>query len=377
MQIDDLNAINVFFRTVNPRTPQAFDLRLKWPVWFDSLTWFDKHANSTILTEATTRRKAFNAVNEPRPIIITTDKGKTQIMATPTKLTIKQGSTGQNVIEWQRIVGALPADGKFGPNTTALTKKWQEKNLIKADGIVGPKTWEKALQGNNVFTTVAAVAATKPIPVKSAVIPPKPKSPITNPYVAVAVAASSTPKPIVSSVKPAVASTLLRQGSQGANVSEWQKIVGVKPDGIFGSGTAAATKNWQTAHNLMPDGIVGPATWAASTIKLKNPPPQYANTPQYTAPVKPVKLPSANPVIAAAQTASESVTNSVSNVVNNIRNNRVADAVITAPGKVLDSIKTAVLHSVKTAPLWMRIVGGFALGGVSLLGIQAATKKKD
>jgi peptidoglycan hydrolase-like protein with peptidoglycan-binding domain len=57
----------------------------------------------------------------------------------------------------------------------------------------------------------------------------------------------------------------LKVGSTGPDVQVWQKIVGVKPDGVFGTGTAAATKVWQQKHVLAADGVVGPATWAKAT----------------------------------------------------------------------------------------------------------------
>lgn len=36
-------------------------------------------------------------------------------------------------------------DGKFGPNTEGAVKDFQRKNGLNADGIAGPKTWEKLL----------------------------------------------------------------------------------------------------------------------------------------------------------------------------------------------------------------------------------------
>jgi len=56
----------------------------------------------------------------------------------------------------------------------------------------------------------------------------------------------------------------IRQGSRGDAVKEWQKIIGVNDDGIFGSGTFAATKAWQKERGLTPDGVVGPASWGAA-----------------------------------------------------------------------------------------------------------------
>lgn len=61
---------------------------------------------------------------------------------------------------------------------------------------------------------------------------------------------------------PAAPHALIAQGSTGADVALWQKILGVAADGVFGSGTDAATKKWQTAHGLNPDGKVGQNTWA-------------------------------------------------------------------------------------------------------------------
>lgn len=56
---------------------------------------------------------------------------------------IKQGSKGKLVQEWQEIIGAT-VDGVFGPKTTAMTKAWQQTHGLIADGVVGPLTWAKA-----------------------------------------------------------------------------------------------------------------------------------------------------------------------------------------------------------------------------------------
>lgn len=57
---------------------------------------------------------------------------------------------------------------------------------------------------------------------------------------------------------------MIRLGSRGLDVAEWQKSIGIDSDGIFGPKTDAATKAWQTAHGLTADGIVGPKTLAAA-----------------------------------------------------------------------------------------------------------------
>lgn len=55
---------------------------------------------------------------------------------------VKVGSKGPAVMLVQAIVGAK-ADGDFGPKTEALVKAWQTANGLKADGIIGPITWDK------------------------------------------------------------------------------------------------------------------------------------------------------------------------------------------------------------------------------------------
>lgn len=55
----------------------------------------------------------------------------------------------------------------------------------------------------------------------------------------------------------------IQRGSQGKTVKIWQIIIGVSPDGDFGSKTEASTKAFQQAHNLSVDGIVGKNSWRA------------------------------------------------------------------------------------------------------------------
>lgn len=56
---------------------------------------------------------------------------------------------------------------------------------------------------------------------------------------------------------------LLKKGSKGNDVKELQKILGCRPDGIFGSTTESLVKQWQKQHGLVADGIVGDKTLAA------------------------------------------------------------------------------------------------------------------
>ncbi len=59
--------------------------------------------------------------------------------------TLKNGSKGEGVKELQRFLNAklnlgLVVDGKLGPKTIAVIKKWQKDNGLVADGLIGPKT---------------------------------------------------------------------------------------------------------------------------------------------------------------------------------------------------------------------------------------------
>lgn len=54
--------------------------------------------------------------------------------------TLRLGSTGHDVAEWQKFLG-LPADGLFGPKTEEATKRFQEAHGLTPDGVVGLKTW--------------------------------------------------------------------------------------------------------------------------------------------------------------------------------------------------------------------------------------------
>ncbi|MFA6076551.1 MAG: spherulation-specific family 4 protein [Candidatus Paceibacterota bacterium] len=61
---------------------------------------------------------------------------------------LKNGSKGEAIKELQRFLNAklnlgLVLDGKFGPKTTVVVKKWQRENGLVADGIIGPKTKAK------------------------------------------------------------------------------------------------------------------------------------------------------------------------------------------------------------------------------------------
>ncbi|HEX8698370.1 MAG TPA: peptidoglycan-binding protein, partial [Myxococcaceae bacterium] len=62
--------------------------------------------------------------------------------------TLKQGHSGAPVTALQKRLNQLgfnagAADGQFGPKTTEAVKSFQRAKGLTADGVVGPKTWDK------------------------------------------------------------------------------------------------------------------------------------------------------------------------------------------------------------------------------------------
>lgn len=55
---------------------------------------------------------------------------------------LRLGSKGKEVASLQEFL-RIPADGDFGAKTDTAVKKWQHKNGLVADGLVGPKTWDE------------------------------------------------------------------------------------------------------------------------------------------------------------------------------------------------------------------------------------------
>lgn len=75
--------------------------------------------------------------------------------------TLRKGSTGEYVtlaqtklIQLGYDVGKTGADGKYGDKTAAAVKQFQKDRDLKADGVVGPVTWDALLNGETVLYTV-------------------------------------------------------------------------------------------------------------------------------------------------------------------------------------------------------------------------------
>ena len=61
--------------------------------------------------------------------------------------------------------------------------------------------------------------------------------------------------------QPALAERTVERGDRGATVRKLQRLLHVRPDGIFGRGTVRAVKRFQRRHGMRADGVAGPATW--------------------------------------------------------------------------------------------------------------------
>ena len=53
----------------------------------------------------------------------------------------------------------------------------------------------------------------------------------------------------------------VRYGSTGVDVKVVQRLLGLRPGGVFGSRTKAAVVAWQRAHHMRAGGVVGSGTW--------------------------------------------------------------------------------------------------------------------
>jgi N-acetylmuramoyl-L-alanine amidase len=157
-------------------------------------------------------------------------KTKPAVASNPEKV-LRKGSKGEATEDLQRELiskgFSLPkygADGDYGDETVAAVKALQRAAGITVDGIYGPAS-AKALDSYR-----------KP-------------------------AAKTTSSKASGSAIVPYPGHYIKEGSRGKDVERIQRAVGVKADGIFGSGTKAAVKAYQRRHGLSADGIVGPSTW--------------------------------------------------------------------------------------------------------------------
>lgn len=152
---------------------------------------------------------------------------------------LRQGSTGQAVRDWQRVLQRLVAeevldlprvvlDGQFGPQTRAATVAVQRLSGASVDGVVGPRT----RAGAGTLLSAGPSGPQEPQGVRN-----------------------------------------LRQGDRGPDVRQWQEtlerarrageidVPRVALDGVFGPATRQATVAAQRRLGVTRDGIVGPVTF--------------------------------------------------------------------------------------------------------------------
>jgi peptidoglycan hydrolase-like protein with peptidoglycan-binding domain len=172
-----------------------------------------------------------------------TTTGATAVTAATTATPIlRTGSAGPAVADWQRQLNAvsgagLAVDGIFGPRTDHATRNFQASRHIVVDGIVGPQTRAAMAQAPGGGGRI-----------------------------------------------PSSVTWLLRTGSTGPAVADWQRQLnaasgaGLAVDGIFGPRTDHVTRNFQASHHIVVDGIVGPQTRAAMAQAMFTPPPARPTT---------------------------------------------------------------------------------------------------
>lgn len=201
--------------------------------------------------------------------------------------TVRYGSKGAAVVSVQKLLGIEPT-GIFEAKTRSAVTSFQKSRGLKADGIVGVNTWRMLRERPPTATKAVAIKAAAPESNQKKSVRVQKSSrkkaarPVTDAQTLklkealLKAEGKTTAKAVVPNsriTKPvtqaqaneklgkSIPLTVLKQGSRGTLVQEWQAIIGATADGIFGSKTAAMTKTWQQTHGLMPDGIVGPATW--------------------------------------------------------------------------------------------------------------------
>ena len=80
-------------------------------------------------------------------------KGLEGDVPVPVPPTLRKGSTGEDVVRCQQDLMKLNydlspygADGKYGNKTAAAVAQFQKDNGLTADGVCGPRTWEKLIE---------------------------------------------------------------------------------------------------------------------------------------------------------------------------------------------------------------------------------------
>jgi peptidoglycan hydrolase-like protein with peptidoglycan-binding domain len=294
-QAQKLDQLNRYMITTSARNQDAARCRAEWAAWYDSLGWHERHMDPRIFVIGKERCIRFIACNGSS--------------FGAERRTLRQGMTGDDVKTMQGIVGMSVRDGIFGPQTYKAVVNWQKANNLTPDGVFGPASWAKSdsvssgggitdadrerILGLVAQTTAQSYADSQAARDKSkmALIA---KKEAMDPNANI---------PLVPST--AVGHPTIRLWSKGDAVKEWQKILGMKPDGNFEYSTEDRTKAFQTKNNLTADGVVGPKTWMAAyssySAQTNVPPPGAVVDSTGTLP--PAMAPTTTQVLANPPTA--------------------------------------------------------------------------
>jgi cell division septation protein DedD len=102
--------------------------------------------NPTTSTTTSTAPAGSTTTSSPPPPSTNATTTTTTTVKPAARPTLKPGASGKNVMDLQNaLIGrgySLSADGQFGRKTTLAVKAFQRSKRLRADGIVGAKTWK-------------------------------------------------------------------------------------------------------------------------------------------------------------------------------------------------------------------------------------------
>ncbi|MDX6286573.1 MAG: hypothetical protein QOG53_2058 [Frankiales bacterium] len=149
---------------------------------------------------------------------------------------ISYGERGPAVRVIQRALGVRPVNSRYGPKTRVAVLRFQRAHHLRADGVIGPKTWSK-------FRPAAPPR-----------VPGRPGHPRSQ--------ATPARKPF-SAILAQHSNRVLRIGAHGPAVAALERVIRVPTDGVYRPATARAVSRWQRHYHLASDGVVGKQTWRA------------------------------------------------------------------------------------------------------------------
>lgn len=200
-------------------------------------------------------------------------------------LPLKEGQSGEMITFLQRALRIAvincPITGTFDAETKTCVIRYQGRNSLTADGIVGVKTWEKLRENVRRYQTalqnkgydvggIDGIAGDKTY---NAIL----KFQSDNGLDADGMCGTQTQTKLFgASQGGGTTSSTLKLGSNGSLTRYLQIMLNkmgypMSVDGIFGTTTENAVKDFQSKNALTADGIVGNGTWKKLFEKYKVP----------------------------------------------------------------------------------------------------------